>query len=144
MAYGIDTTCPTLCLVWPYQRKKRHIFMLNRGFIMGLNLSNVVTDTLPSTVKQTLAQMSDAQQSTFEEEYKRKMKVPMTMQLLAIFFPIQHFLMGKTGAGVFFWITGGGFMMWYLVDIFTIGGRVRNHNEEIARSLVRDMKIMGN
>lgn len=111
---------------------------------MGLNVSNVVLDTLPSSLKQALAQMPQDQQATFEEEYKRKMKVPMTMQLLAIFFPIQHFLMGKTGTGVFFLITGGGFMVWWIVDIFTIGGRVRDYNEDIARTLLRDMKMMGN
>ena len=110
---------------------------------MGLSLSSAVADTLPSSLKQALGQMPEAQQHTFEEEYKRKMKVPMTMQLLAIFFPIQHFLMGKTGTGILFWMTCGGGMIWWLVDIFTIGGRVRNHNEEVSRNLVRDMKIMG-
>ena len=51
--------------------------------------------------------------------------------------------MGKTGTGILFWMTCGGGMIWWLVDIFTIGGRVRNHNEEVSRNLVRDMKIMG-
>ncbi len=110
---------------------------------MGLNLSNAVADTLPSTIKQALASMSDAQQEMFEEEYKRKMKPPMKMQLLAIFFPIQHFLMDKAGTGVFFWLTCGGGTIWWMIDMFAIGGRVRNFNEEIARNLVRDMKIMG-
>jgi len=111
---------------------------------MGLNVSNVVLDTLPSSLKQALAQMPQDQQATFEEEYKRKMKAPMTMQLLAIFFPIQHFLMGKTGAGILFWFTLGGFWIWWIIDWFAIGGRVRDYNEDIARTLLRDMKIMGN
>lgn len=110
---------------------------------MGLNLSNKVADTLPSSLKQALSQMTDNQQSTFEEEYKRKMKSRVTMQLLAIFFPIQHFLMDKTGTGVLFLLTFGGAGIWWIIDVFAIGGRVRNYNEDIARTLLRDMKIMG-
>ena len=111
---------------------------------MGLNVSNVVLDTLPSSLNQALGQLTDAQQAMFEEEYKRKMKPPMKMQLLAIFFPIQHFLMGKTGSGILFWITLGGFWIWWIIDMFTIGSRVRDFNEDIARTLLRDMKMMVN
>lgn len=110
---------------------------------MTLNLSTRVADSLPSSVKQTLAQMPDAAQSTFEEEYKRKMKSPATLQLLAIFFPIQHFLLGKTGLGILFWLTFYGCGIWWLIEVFTISGQTRSYNEEIARALVRDMKIMG-
>lgn len=115
-----------------------------RSSNMGLNVSNAVLDTLPSSLKQALGQLTDAQQAMFEEEYKRKMKPPMKMQLLAIFFPIQHFLMGKTGSGILFWITLGGFWIWWIIDMFAIGGRVRDFNEDIARTLLRDMKMMVN
>lgn len=113
-------------------------------FNMGLNVSSAMLDTLPSSLKQALAQMSEQQQAMFEEEYKRKMKPPMKMQLLAIFFPIQHFLMGKTGSGILFWITLGGFWIWWIIDMFAIGSRVRDFNEDIARTLLRDMKMMVN
>ncbi len=111
---------------------------------MGLNISNSVIDTLPSSLKQVLGQMQDQQQATFEEEYKRKMKSPLTMQLLAIFFPIQHFLMGKTGLGILFWTTFFGAGIWWVIDVISINGRVKDYNEDIARTLLRDMKIMGN
>ena len=111
---------------------------------MGLNVSSAMLDTLPSSLKQALAQMSEQQQAMFEEEYKRKMKPPMKMQLLAIFFPIHHFLMGKTGTGILFWITLGGFWIWWIIDMFAIGSRVRDFNEDIARTLLRDMKMMVN
>ncbi len=111
---------------------------------MGLNVSNTVVDTLPSSLKQALGQMQEQQQATFEEEYKRKMKSPLTMQLLAIFFPVQHFLMGKTGLGILFWTTFFGFGVWWIIDVISISGRVKDYNEEIARTLLRDMKIMGN
>ncbi|HMY01209.1 MAG TPA: TM2 domain-containing protein, partial [Agitococcus sp.] len=115
-----------------------------RSSNMGLNVSNTVVDTLPSSLKQALGQMQEQQQATFEEEYKRKMKSPLTMQLLAIFFPVQHFLMGKTGLGILFWTTFFGFGVWWIIDVISISGRVKDYNEEIARTLLRDMKIMGN
>lgn len=110
---------------------------------MTMNLSARVADSLPLSVKQTLAQMPDTTQSVFEEEYKHKMKSPATMQLLAIFFPIHHFLLGKIGIGMLFWLTAGGFFIWWFIEIFTVRGQTRNYNEDIARKLVLDMKVMG-
>lgn len=110
---------------------------------MTLTLSSRVADSLPISVKQTLAQMPDVAQSAFELEYKQKMRNPVTMQLLAIFFPIHHFLLGKTGTGILFWLTIGGLWIWWIIDMFTVRGQTRTYNEDIARKLVLDMKVMG-
>jgi hypothetical protein len=64
------------------------------------------------------------------------------MLALSILFPIQLFLLGKTGLGIGYWLTGGGCGVWYLIEIFMAFGRTRAFNEDVAKSIVRDLKIM--
>ncbi|MDD2700214.1 MAG: TM2 domain-containing protein [Sideroxydans sp.] len=110
---------------------------------MALEIGSDVAKTLPSSVKNALGQMTGEQQAVFEEEYKKKMKSPLLMQLLAIFFPIHYFLLGRIGTGLIFLFTIGGVYVWWLIDIFRIRGVVDAHNEDAAKALLRDMKIMG-
>jgi TM2 domain-containing membrane protein YozV len=110
---------------------------------MSLQIKDTTSVTLPSSVKSSLAQMNPEQQLIFEEDYLKKMKNPTTLLLLAILFPIHYFLLGQTGKGVLFLLTGGGVYVWYIIDWFRIKGMVNEFNEEIAKTLIRDMKTMG-
>lgn len=40
--------------------------------------------------------------------------------LLAIFLPFHRFYVGKIGTGILYWLTAGGFGIWYVVDIVMI------------------------
>lgn len=40
--------------------------------------------------------------------------------LLAIFLPVHRFYVGKIGIGILFWLTAGGFGIWYIIDIIMI------------------------
>ena len=40
--------------------------------------------------------------------------------LLAIFLPDHRFYVGKIGTGILFWLTAGGFGIWYIIDIVMI------------------------
>lgn len=40
--------------------------------------------------------------------------------LLAIFLPVHRFYVGKIGTGILYWITAGGFGIWYIIDIVMI------------------------
>jgi len=96
-----------------------------------LEIAPSIADTLPSSVKQALSKLPSEIQSTFEDEYKRKYKNKTVMLLLAIFFPIQHFLLGKVGLGVFFWITLGGLWVWWFIEIFLAIPRTRTHSRQV-------------
>jgi hypothetical protein len=109
---------------------------------MGLELSSYVTDSLPSTVKSALSKMSAEQQSLFYDEYKRKSKNLGLLMVLAIVFPIQLFLLGKTGLGLAFLFTMCGGGIWWVIEIFMTPKRVKEYNADVATTIVRDMKIM--
>ncbi len=109
---------------------------------MSLEIESSVADKLPNMVKTSLAKLSTEHQSQFVEEYKRKSKNLGVMMVLAILFPIQLFLLGKTGLGVALWLTGGGLGIWWLIEIFLTPKRVKDYNENIATTIMRDLKIM--
>lgn len=64
------------------------------------------------------------------------------MVFLAIFFPIQLFLLGKIGLGVVFLITGGGVWVWWIIECFLTPKRVREYNGDAASKILMEMKIM--
>jgi hypothetical protein len=114
-----------------------------RPCAMALEIETSIADVLPSMVKESLSRLPIEKQSMFVEEFKRKAKSPGLMLALAILFPIQLFLLGKTALGVAFWLTGGGCGLWWLIEVFLAFKRTREFNGDIAKAIVRDIKIMG-
>lgn len=88
-----------------------------------------------------VASLPAGQQQVFEDDYRRRRKSRAIYFLIAFFFPIQHFLLGRTGLGLVFFLTFGGLWIWYVIEWFyTPLKRVPLANEELARSLIRDLK----
>lgn len=99
-------------------------------------------DTYPPVVQAALAKMDESQRLTFEAEYKRRAKSVAPLIVLAILFPIQMFLLGKTVMGIVFWLTLGGFGVWWIIEIFLTPKRLAEFNDELATNIARDLKIM--
>lgn len=108
----------------------------------SLQVNSSTADKLPSSVKQGLAKLPAEIQATFEEEFNRKSKSKALILILAIFLPIQLFLLGKTGLGVFFLLTWGGGFIWWIIEIFLAVPRTNTYNEDLAKTILRDIKIM--
>ena len=51
-------------------------------------------------------------------------------------------LLGKTAMGIFFWLTFGGFGLWWLIEWFLTPKRVNDYNREMSVNLARDTKMM--
>jgi hypothetical protein len=85
-----------------------------------------------NNTRQGLIDLSDQEQDIFLAFYDKNKKSELVILLFSIFFPIQLFLFNKTLLGVFFWITGGGFFVWYVIEIFLAIPRTRDYNEELA------------
>lgn len=110
---------------------------------MSLVIDATLAEKLPASVKSALANMSNDQQMLFQQEFKKKAKGTGLYVALAILFPIQLFLLGKTGLGVVFLLTAGGFWVWYIIEWFLTPKRVREFNEGIATDIVTNIKVMG-
>ena len=96
---------------------------------------------LPMTLQKGFQSFSEEDKMTFWLQYKKKRRGLVPMLLLAVFFPIQLFFLGKLGLGIAFWLTGGGFGIWYVIEWFVTPKRVRDYNEEIALQIGRDLKL---
>ena len=123
-------------------RQRQGLGQAPRGWKMALQISESIAKHLPPIARNAVGRMDAEQQSVFEETYKRRKRSPVLLLILAIIFPIQHFLEGKVVSGLIFWLTIGGFGVWWLLDIFMVYGRTRRYNEDLATTTVRDMKIM--
>ena len=99
-------------------------------------------DNYPPVVVAALRSMDETQKLAFETEYKRRMRSKWAMLALAILFPIQLFLLGKTLLGILFLATAGGMGFWMLFEIIVTPRRVREYNAELATGIARDLKIM--
>jgi len=108
-----------------------------------LYISASVTDSLPSMVKKELAKMPAQKQEEFVEEYKRKAKSLGVAYLFLIIVLAMHYgYLRKWGLQVVFWLTGGGFLIWWFIDLFRLPGLVKNYNKDIATDTFRNLKAM--
>jgi len=104
-----------------------------------------VLDSLPSMVKHSLLKMSDTEQLGFTEEYKRKRKKASKAYLMWILVYAHNIYLER---GVGMWIlqmlacacvVG---IPWVLYDLFIIPSKVRELNSDVAKEILRDIKIM--
>jgi hypothetical protein len=58
-----------------------------------------------------------------------------TAYLLWFFFGFHYAYLGKWGLQLLYWISFGGFFIWAIIDLFTLSGRVANHNSLIFQQI---------
>lgn len=75
----------------------------------------------------------------FFVEYRRRRRGLALPMSLAIFFPVQLFLLGRWLLGLAFWVSLGGLGLWWLAEIFLTPARVRAYNVAQAYSILGDM-----
>jgi hypothetical protein len=110
-----------------------------------LYISSSIADNLPSMVRNELAKMSAQKQEEFVEEYKRKSKSLGFAYLFLVFvFSIHYGYLGKWGLQIVFWLTGGGFLVWWFIDLFRLPGLVKDYNKDIATDVMRNLKSVSN
>ena len=106
-------------------------------------MSDIVIDGIPAKARPALMEMSDVQKTSFLSDYNRRKRSMGLMILLAFFFPIQLFFLGRIGLGILFWLTAWGLGVWYVVEWFLTPGRVRTYNERLALQIVQDLQVKG-
>jgi hypothetical protein len=58
-----------------------------------------------------------------------------TAYLLWFFFGFHYSYLGKWGVQILYWITFGGLGIWAIIDLFTLSGRIADHNAFIFQEI---------
>lgn len=81
----------------------------------------------------------DDKKSDFANRFNAQARNPVVIFGLSAFlgcFGVDRFMLGQVLLGILKLITGGGFGLWYLIDLFLVAGTARQQNLEIAQSMI--------
>lgn len=110
-----------------------------------LYISSGVASDLPSMVRNELATLSAQKQTEFIEEYNRKKKsIALAYIFLIVILCLHYGYLRKWGLQLLFWFTGGGFLIWWFIDLFRTYGMVQDYNKDRAVEVMRNFKAISN
>lgn len=102
-----------------------------------------IADRVPSMVRNELSKMSAQYQEEFVEEFKRKSKsIAIAYILLLFVFTLHYAYVRKWGLQILFWLTFGGFFIWWFIDLFRLPGIIRDYNKDTAVDIMRNLKAI--
>ena len=99
----------------------------------------VLPYSLSASVANEVLKMPYLLQAQFIDEYRRRSKELAIAYLFHVFLFAHYGYLGRWGLQIAFWLTAGGIMIWWLVDIFRLPGMVREYNDWIALRLLQEM-----
>lgn len=103
---------------------------------MQRNGRGYLNSELPGGVAKALKRMPRGLRRQFFAEYRQRRRGVIPTLVLAVFFPVQLFLLGRWLLGLAFWATLGGLGLWWAAEIFLTPFRVRDYNVSLAYDIL--------
>lgn len=97
---------------------------------------------IPASVKRALAKLEPAQQKAYKRDYGRRCKSTVVAYLAWLLLGWHYLYLGRVGMQFAFWFTGFFLLIGWFIDCFRIPGMVSRHNEDLARELMVQHKMM--
>ncbi|GAA4847249.1 TM2 domain-containing protein [Algivirga pacifica] len=97
--------------------------------------------TLPYEVVTKVTELPEEAQQEFLGTFHYMKKSPIISYILHFFLGAHHGYMGEWGKQILFWLTGGGFGIWWLILTFTIPRNIRRRNREISKDVLKDVLL---
>jgi len=91
-------------------------------------------------------ELSSHQLTILNSELEENKKTPLIAYLLWFFlggFGGHRYYLGNVGMGIAMTLTLGGLGIWALIDVFFIGGRLKEINQKTELDLIIKIKAMG-
>jgi hypothetical protein len=102
-----------------------------------------ISRQLPEAVLRNLATMDSSTQTAFLTEFQFRRKSCLMAFLLWAIFPSWHyFYVGKVWVNLLFWVSFGGFCLWWFADLFRLAGLIREYNRTVAISVLKDIRFL--
>jgi len=104
----------------------------------------LVIDEMPREVQTEIMGLNKEAQSAFLNQFLNARK-KLGLAYLSTFFLASHYAyLGKILTQFIFWLTLGGFGIWWLIDWIRMPNLVKKRNAEIAVETVAFAKMMSN
>ncbi len=105
----------------------------------AVRIPPAVTSALPASILLELRKIAPEKQPVFLEAYGRQAKSWEVALLCWLLVGGHYAYLGRVGRQVLFWLTGGGLLVWWLVDGLRLRRLVREHNCAVARAVLRSL-----
>jgi hypothetical protein len=96
---------------------------------------------LPNSVQHSISTMAPQQYALFLSDYKPRRKKTSVAYLTWFLCGLHYAYARQWLLQFFFWFTGGGFGIWWFIDLFRMPGIVRDVNGDVARQVLSDMSV---
>jgi hypothetical protein len=101
-----------------------------------------ISADLPSMVRNELTRLSAQKQEEFIEEYRRNCKSIGMAYVCWCLLGVQYAYHRKWGLQALYWLTGWGFMIWAVIDLFRIPSMTKSYNKDVAVDVLRNLKAI--
>jgi hypothetical protein len=106
---------------------------------MSENLEAVLKE-LPASVKDEVAKLPEKNQELFVQVYRKKKKSLLMAFLLCLLYGTHNVYLEKTDLAFWFWLTGGGLVVWWIIEFFRVPGMVREFNRAASRVVLAEVR----
>ncbi len=96
----------------------------------------------PIEIAEMTKPLTEAQRAIFHHDFASDKKDRGTGMILA-FLGYDRLWLGDIALGILKYITAGGCGLWWLIDLFTVGGRIDDYNRNKATQILQALKISG-
>jgi hypothetical protein len=97
-------------------------------------------DPVPERVRGELAALPASTRAAFDEAFRRRARSTTTAYVTWILVGGQYGYVGRWALQILFWVTLGGLMVWWVVDLFRIPGMVRRYNERVSHDILESLR----
>ena len=108
-----------------------------------IDIPSGISRQIPEAVLRRLDSLDPLTQKAFLMEFQKKRKSGFVAFLLWCVFPAWHyFYVSKVWVNLLFWLTFGGFGIWWVTDLFRLTGLVREYNRIVAISVLKEIHFL--
>lgn len=100
-----------------------------------------MSHAISKAVSAEVAQLSPAHAALFHSEMNRRAKSGVLGWFLALL-GLHYAYLGRWGMQVIFWLTFGGFMAWWFVDLFRAPGLIKDANTGVAMEVLASVRAV--
>jgi len=110
-----------------------------------LLIPNSIVSTLPTIVKNELLESSFSKQEIFMKLYQEKSASLILTYLFLVpaLFSSHYGYLQNWSRQILFWVTGGGLLVWWLIDLIRLPAIVKAHNDKVAFEIWQEVSQIG-